>query len=787
MNTQQIPFTAFPLPGKKNQAVLITDVIKRYLYHWPLFAIGLLIAAALLFLYVKKTRPVYDVKATILIQDEKKTPTQNSPLREIDVISSSKLIENEIEILKSKKLLAKLVTDLNLGIIYKQKEGFVSRDLYGISPLKLTLIKASGDYTNAQVSIKIKDDKSFFIVSPDDTEKEMFFKDQFVDSFGSWKLEPTAALSKFKGALINIIIADPEQLTLAYQSAIGIGLSNKLSTALVLSIEDEVPQRGKDILNNLIYNYNLAGKTGKIQQTKNTLDFLDQRIASLAGELTQAEKGIEGYKSSRGMTDLTADSQINLENMQASDVKLNEVNVQLSVIEGIESYINSPRSAAETPTTFGITEPGLSRLVDKLAELQLQRDKLLATTPETNPDFDPINRQIASTKLAIKENVSNIKKSLLSTRMKLESINSRVKSSIRNLPTQEREYVSIKRQQATKENLYTYLLQKREEASVSYASSLANDQIIDQAYSGPAKNSKRALAFAAALILGLGLPAGLIYVRNMMSSKIMTREDITDTLKTPILLELPYDQAKSTIVIGQNIQTAVSEQFRALRIKLYHLFAKKEYGRVTLVTSSVPGEGKSFVSSNLSVALAYSGRKTIVLELDMRKPKIAEVFGLPKSHLGISEFLNGHIALNEIIQQSTVEPSLHFITSGQIVDNPSELLEKKALSELIESLRVMYDDIIIDSPPIHLVPDAMILSRVSDLTLYMIRQGFTQKSELDFIKELDIQKQLTNINIIFNGIQKAKYGYGYEYDTNYYMQKKTKPLDFMFSDFGSRF
>ncbi|MCF2504676.1 polysaccharide biosynthesis tyrosine autokinase [Dyadobacter sp. CY107] len=787
MSTQQIPFTAFPVPDKKNQALEIANTVKRYLYHWPLFVIGLSIAAGLLFLHIKRTRPVYSVKATILIQDEKKTPNQASPLREIDLISSSKLIENEIEILKSKKLISQLIKDLKLDVVYKIKEGLVSRDLYGISPVKLTLLSPSGDYTNAGVSIKIKDDKSFYLVIDDENQKELSFKDTLQNSFGSWKLEPTKSVSQYSGDLININIADPEALALAYQNGIGISLSNKLSTALVLSIDDEVPQRGKDIINNLIYNYNLAGKTGKIQQTKNTLDFLDQRIASLAGELTQAEKGIEGYKSSRGMTDLSADSKISLENMQVSDARLNEVNVQLSVIESIERYINASKNSSEVPTTFGITEPGLSNLIEKLSELQLQRDRLLATTPETNPDFDPINRQIYTTKAAIKENVSNIKKSLLSTKSKLQSINSEFKSSIKSIPTQEREYVSIKRQQATKENLYTYLLQKREEASVSYATSLTDDHVIDQAYAGPAKNSQRMLAFAAALLLGLGLPAGLIYVRGMLSSKITTREDITDNLKTPIIVELPLEQGKNAIAINHTSQTVVSEQFRALRIKLYYLFGKKEYGRVTLVTSSVPGEGKSFVSSNLGRTLAYSGRKTIILELDMRKPKIAEIFGISKELPGISEYLNGHAEQSEIIQHAANEPGLHFITSGQLVANPSELLEKKLLVDLIESLKYIYDDIIIDSPPIHLVPDAMILSRVSDITLYMIRQGFTQKSELEFIKELDKQKQLTNINIIFNGIQRVKYGYGYDYDTNYYMQKKSAPLSFMFSDFLGRF
>jgi len=533
-------------------------------------------------------------------------------------------------------------------------------------------------------------------------------------------------------------------------------------------------------------NYNLAAITEKKRETQSTLSFLDQRLDSLTGELTQAEKGIETFKSSRGLTDLSSNSKISLENMQANDTRLNEVNVQLSIIEGIERYVNSSQNSGKAPATLGIADIALSNSIEKLAKLQLQRDQLLATTPETNPDFEPINRQIAATKAAIKENVRNIKSSLIDEQAKLQSLNSHFEASIKSIPTEERQYVSIKRQQTIKESLYNYLLQKREEIAVSYASTLADDRIVDQAYAVPIQ-TKPSLIYGLAVFLGILLPVGLVYGRNKLNTHITNLQDIKDVLEIPFISELPFDSSQSIIHDNDSNTNAISEQFRILRTKLYYLKEEKEQGRVVLLTSSVAEEGKSFISRNLAVALAYAGRKTIILELDMRKPKIAEAFNLQREHPGISDFLKGTATRNDIIQGSGLVPNLDIIGSGSVVNNPSELLERRNLKDLLNSLKDVYDDIIIDSPPINLVADAIILSRLVDITLFIIRQGFIEKTDLHFIKELYNQKQLSNIYIIFNGIQRAKYGYGYNYNNDYYNHKKNNFFSSVFSDFASRF
>jgi tyrosine-protein kinase Etk/Wzc len=772
---------------KKKEFIDYKSIINKYLYHWPLFITGILITSTLAFLYLSTAKPQYEIKASLLIQDQSKSPDQDSALHEIDFTNSSKIIENEVEILKSNQLLNQVVNDLELWIVYRKKEDLTSINLYKVSPVHLDLLNSSGNFSHAELNIIIKDNNSFLMTMPSGKLKEFFFKNNYESSFGTWHLEPTSELTFYKGATINIIIQDPNNVTLQYQKLIDASLPNKLATTIELTLNDENAIRGKDILNSLISNYNLSASNEKKHETQRTLDFLDLRIDSLATQLTADEKGIEGFKSSRGLTDITNDSQVSLENMQTNASKLNDVNVQLSVIDGIEKYLNSPQNSDRVSASLGIDDPTLNSSIAKLNTLQLEHDKLLATTPETNPDFELINNQIRTMRAVIRENVKNIKSSLENSKAKLEGYNSTYANSIKSIPTDERQYTSIKRQQTTIEGLYTYLLKKREELTVSYASIKPNDHIVDAAYVGSVKGIPTMFICVIAFLLGIGLPTSLIYTRNYFNKTIKTTDQLKSILNIPIAIELPYERgAQKQIVINDQDINPTTEQFRALRTKLNHIYGDKKQGRVTLITSSVPNEGKSFVSSNLGVAMAYAMRKTILIELDMRKPKIAEIFNLPKEHLGLSDFIMGNASESEIIQSSGVNNNLDVISCGLQTQNPAELLEQDKLYDLISYLKNNYVDVLIDSPPVHLVPDAMIFSKHADLTLYVIRQGVTKQSELSFLKDLIAQNELPNVNLIFNGIERVKFGYGYNYVTPYYNSKKNYRGN-MFSNFSGRF
>jgi tyrosine-protein kinase Etk/Wzc len=766
MNSPNPQYSIFTTPSPLKSHPNWGAILLKYLYYWPLFIITLSITLTAGYFFQHIAKPHYELKATLLIQDQKKSPDQQTALREIDLINPSKLIENEMEVLKSKQLIGQVINDLNLSISYQKKDGFLSySDLYNYTPVKLILITRTPGTIIDEMVLVIDDKKSFTLLSAKGPSSTFEFNKVYHDDLGTWKVEATEVLPKFKGKTLKIVITDPDKMALQYQKAIDVILSNKLSTAVSLGLNDEVEQRGKDILNSLMRNYNLAASKAKDTETQSTINFLDQRIDSLKGDLAGVEKQLENFKSARGLTDLSDDSKVSLQKLQTNDGKLNDVNVQLNIIKGVEKYINSPESAGRAPSTMGITDQALTISLAKLAELEGNRETLLGTTPETNPQFEPINKQIALTKASIKENVKNIKSTLQNAKQQLQSFNSTYESSIKNIPLQEREYINIQRQQETKVNLYTYLLRKREELAVSYAATLPNDRIVDVAYTSSLKKGQKTLIFALSFFLGLALPVGFVYSKKAVQNKITDVKEITLT-GIPVIGEISFSKSKAAIVVARGTSDIVSEQFRSLRAKLYHVLKQK--GRVMLLTSSIAGEGKSFVSGNLALVLALAERKTVVIELDLRKPKLAQAFNLPEGNPGITDYLLGNASTGLIIQKHPELANLSIISSGSAIDNPSELIEQSNLKNLIQFLRENYDDVIIDSPPVHLVTDAIVLSSLADITLYVVRQGYTSKSELDFINEMKDKDLLNNIQVVFNSIQRIKHGYGYKFNNSYY-------------------
>lgn len=785
MKNQQFVFVPFSgAEGKKQNN--LREVISKCSYHWPLFLVSMIIMIALALFYMKVAKPVYHVKAKLSIKDEKKSTAEKVALDELNISTTPKLVESEIEILKSRPIVKEVVDKLQLWVNYAEPFHYSANDLYSRSPVRFKFLKAAREIPESTFDILVKSRDRFILYERDKEPLSVSFKSTLSNNMGTWRLDTTGTINEYIGKRIRVSVTDPYKTISVYQSRIATTL-NKDAPIVELKIDDEVPERGKEILDHLISAYKASNIIDKNKETESTLRFIDERLASLTGELTDVEKNVEGYKSSIGLTDISSQSKFYLDNVQSNDSRLNEVNVQLNVIEGIERYVNTAEKAENIPATLGITDPGLINLVDQLTKFQLQRDKLLAITPESNPIFVPLNRQINSTKAAIKENVRGIKSSLLTTKRQLQRINSNFESSIKGLPGQERQYVSIKRQQGIKENLYIYLLQQREQVALSYASTLTDARTVEEAhYEEP--QSKKTYALSFALLFGFMLPVGLIYGRDMLRNRILTRSEIEATISVPIISELIQEDNTSPIVVTSDRSAyAIGEQIRALRTNLLHFYQKKERGKVTLFTSSISGEGKSFVASNIGVSLAVSGRKTIILELDLRKPKITRTFNLDTSNPGLTNLLNGEVSKEEAIQPSDVHPNLDIMSSGPIPSNPSELLEGRELEQLIEELRFEYDNILIDSPPLRLVTDAMILARLSDVTLYLIRQGHTSKEELKFIEQMKEENKLPNLNVVFNGINKGKYGYGYNYDYSYYSQKDSRSIAFYIRDFLKRF
>jgi len=778
MNLENIPYSDFEEFKEESNSLNLREKVSKYLYHWPLFVISIALCLGLAFVHLKFSSPIYFVKAKLLIKDGANTETA---LSERDLFKGIKMIENEIEILKSKTLMKQVVTDLQLWTVYEFQNEFRTTDIYGSSPVHFNLLSSDQPLSGQVITIRIVNRDSFILKQPH-SEQKVPFNTNLQNRFGVWRLTPTDHLNGFIGSTINIRLNDPDAVTHNYLGAVSVTLSRDQSTVVDLGIRDYVPERAENVINRLIVVYNSASVADKNKVSVSTLRFIEDRLASISGELMAVEKDVEGYKSSRGLTDLSSKSRIFLDNVQSNDARINEVKLQFEAINEIERYIRSADNRGIAPATVGITDPILLSLINRLMDLESQREKLLATVPEGNPIFQPINRQISATKRSISENIQGVKSSLRVTQSKLNNFNSSYQASIREIPGQEREFISIKRQQTIKEDLYIYLLQKREEAAVSYASITSGNRVVDSAYYVGQQSVNKPYTYALALIMGFILPGAFIFLRDLIKNRIESSRDIQTSVAVPILGEISFQKLDGLVVLQNLPDRLISEQFRALRTKLNYLHGPRDGGRVTLVTSGMPGDGKSFITTNLAAALANTGRKTIIVELDFRKPAILSSFGLDKP-IGLNDYLSGRASKEEIVQHSEVNPNLFIIGAGQLSANPSELLEQSEMTGLIDWLRINFDEILIDTPPILLVTDAMILARYSDVNLYVIRQGYTHKSQLESVSQLWREHKLQKLNIVFNGVENRGTAYQYSY---YKTQEKQGVKDRM-NSFLKRF
>ncbi|NEU10006.1 polysaccharide biosynthesis tyrosine autokinase [Flavihumibacter sp. R14] len=775
MDSQMVQFVSYNELPKEEENGSLRVTLKKYFFHWPLFGSAIATCLLLAFLYVRYADRIFNVRAQLLFKDEQTgSGHRESALQELDMVSSSKVVENEMEILKSRILMTKVVNDLQLWTAYKKVGLIADQDLYGQYPVGLVLLKQTGYFADTKFVIRILDDKKY-LLKQGDQESEFFFSSKLKTGSGIWSLQPTEDLKNFIGETIIITVNEPDLVAQGILANFNTAVIGKQATVVELALKETVPERGKDILDRLIEVYSLAAIQDNNRANESTLKFLNERLAEVTVELTGVEKEVESFKSSKGLTDISAQSNFYLQNVTDNDRQLNGVNVEIEVLRGISQYINSPKTS-RPPATTGISDPALATLVNQLINLESQRDRLLANTPESHPMFEPINRQLYTTRESIKDIIKGVNTSLLSTRRKLQSYDSKFMSSIRDLPSQERQHIILQRQQEIKADLYVYLLKKREEASLSYASTLSNTRIVQKAFYGAPISPRTSLTYAFALLMGFIIPAGFIYGRDILNNKVLDSKEIVNTTLVPLLGELMYQEGPKVIVMKEPNCRILAEQFRSLRTNLQFVPRNESNGRVTMLTSSMSGEGKSFIASNLGAAFSVSGRKTIILEMDLRKPTIYKYFGLEKAP-GLTSYLNGTAEIEDIIQPAEGLPNLFIIRVGELPSNPSEVLEEPAIKVLIEKLRLSFDEILIDTPPVQLVTDGMIISQYCDIHLYVIRQGITYKSHLEYLKQLYQDKKLNNLHVVFNGVEiSGRNSYKTDVDYAYYandnIQKK---------------
>jgi tyrosine-protein kinase Etk/Wzc len=739
-------------------------ILMRYAQHWKWFVLSLLLTAGAAYAYLLYQTPIYKVQTSLLIKDDKKGLSEDNILKEMDIFTPKKVIENEMEILKSYALMDKVVTRLGLDVQYFHPTNTIKQEIYNQSPIRVIVEKGRPILYETDLTITVEKPGSVRI------DDAVYPVNQSIKTpYGRLRI---FARDPLKTSAEPIIVrVSPRQKTVdGFLKRLTVDPSSKASTVLLMTLEDAVPQKGEAVLNELITEYNSAAIVDKNIVASNTLNFIEERLQLIAGELSTVEKGVESYKSAEGITDLSSQAAVFLETVKENDDQLNQATIQLGIIQDLERYVNSKSTErGVAPSALTISDPILLGLVGKVSELELQRDQLSRTTTTNNPLLQSLDSQIKATKESLSENIQNLKRTLSSTQSKLKSTNRQLESQIRTIPSKERALVNITRQQSIKNNLYTYLLEKREETALSYASTVADSRTIDPPRSGsePIKPVKSTI-FLMFGLLGLVLPIGVLGARDALNNRISRRSDVEAISQVPILGEIVASRNLDALIMVSGQRSIIAEQIRALRTNLQFLRSNPTGSQVVMFTSSISGEGKSFLSLNLGASLALVDRPTVILEMDLRKPKIHSVLGLPNT-IGISNYLIQEATLDDVLQEIPGFPNYHIITCGPIPPNPAELLSSPALEQLFKELRERFAYIIVDSPPIGLVTDAQLIAPFVDATMYMVRHDHTPKAYLRMIDNLYKEHRFQRLNLILNAVgggESYQYGYGYGY-SNY--------------------
>lgn len=764
----------------------LKEFIFKYLRYWPMFLAFILIALAIAFIKLRYATPIYAVKGSLFVNKQNNNGNAATDLQTMFLFPDNVNLKNELEILKSKPLLKRVAENLDLQITYFNKGNVRTTNVYGSSPIKLEIVSIK-DFSGAFMLDIEATEKSFKFTN---TNNPIEYSTIFQTSAGSFRLHKIPGRTFSISNSDNYIIRYNSLPATASALALSLTTSQTIDQATILDISMETDniQFGKDVVNELMKEYAKMNIEAKKEISQVTMQFIDERLDTIKEELGGVETGLLRFKEKNEVIDLPTQSLQYFENFSETNSQLVAQQVQIGIVDYLIDYINNPaRRFSIVPTNLGIQEPSLALLVTQYNTLQLQHSALVQTTGPSNPSLIAIESSIDKLREQILEALKNVKRSYQIAANKLLEQATRFRSNIRSVPSKAKNLLDIERQQKIKQDLYLFLLQKREEAAISAAATVAGSYPLEDASSSsnPVKPNKNT-TYLIALFAGILLPILVISISEMLNDKIREREEISVETKAPIIGEIGH-AANETLVVNAKARTVVAEQFRIMRTNIQYLINKIRQP-VVLVTSSVSGEGKSFVATNYGAALALTGKKTIVLEFDIRKPRLLKGLSMQVSK-GLSNYIIGNAGLEEIIHPVPEFNNLYVIGCGPIPPNPSELLLDMQVGKLFDELKNRFDHIIIDSAPVGLVSDAFTLSAYADASLYIIRHGYTLKRQLSMVEDLYQQKRLPSMGLVINDIQTQGrykgyygygggsyygYGYGYGYGGDYFQSSNTK-------------
>ena len=775
----------------KDKELDLKDLLKTYLKHWRWFLASIITMAFLAFVYLRYTVPKYSASAKIQILEEKSASSELSVLQDLDMFSGGTTkIEDEIEILKSRENFIQVVKNLKLNVKYYVLGSLKNNELYGGNfPFTINFISPDSivNKVNHTFYVDLKTNTSFQYGEDEDSPfKKYDYGSRIKTEIGDIILVPnTQHLESFKKNRLKITI-DPIPIVAAkYRNDIVISPADKMSSIVNISLVDPVQDRAIDIIKELILTNNANAVADKKNIADRTTKFINDRIAEIYSDLSSVDETAETFKENRGIADLGSQSNVNFTQSAANEKQLQDASIQLNIANSMKDLISDQEGYDFIPTNVGLNDAGIASAAQQYNDLVSQRNRLLESSNEKNPVIVKLNQQLEGLRRGMQSSLNNVTNNLNLQVNSLSKQLSQINSRIYATPSNERALRDISRQQQTTESLYLYLLQKREESQITFASAAPKSKIVDAAYgSNLPVSPKPKIIYLAAIILGLIIPFAIIYTKDLLDDKIHNKLDLERiTENIPVIVEIPKLGKKDDRLVKKEDRSVLAESLRILRTNLNYIQKshKSTPNNIIFLTSSVPGEGKTFISSNLAAIYANTGKRVLLIGADIRNPKLYDFFATddmiqadklkPRRSTkdGLTEYLvNSNLKIQDITVPANVnENSIDIIFSGKIPPNPTELLMNDRMGDLFKKVSELYDYVIVDTAPLMVVTDTLLISEYASQILYVVKAGSTEKKVLNFPVKLKAEGKLKGLSFVVNNVKQANLGYGGKYGYGY--------------------
>jgi len=743
---------------------------KMLLNHWKLFLFSMLVFIALGKAYLMVATPQYLISSALVVEAQAAPASPSSAFSGgLSTIASNENLKNEGDVLRTRNLIQETVKTLHLNINVFSGSGMLAQQIYDESPFEASISNQKVDTLKRKMyKIDVINRESFHLSNDDD---DLEVNGQFGKPIRLPQYDlviqpkPHAPIVQ---SVYSVQITSEDEAIATLLKNYDAEFSDKTTSAVDITLYYPNARRGELIVDHLMRQYlkdNIATKKAKIDSM---LTFINNRIALVEKELAGIEGNYEQYKASNSIADINEQSRVLVGNANDYQNQYNNQQVQLSVIYQLEKFLKDPANKQSIPGSLNVQDASFTAALNDYNDLIIQRQKKLLSYTEESPLVVNIDQQLAISRDNLLQNIKSYKQAMEAKSSKLGDQTSLAKGSLKSVPTKQRSLNDFGRQQDLKQQLYIYLLQKREETALAKTSNIPTSHIIDNAKSTkePAKPLKPVIYLLSAL-LGFIVPFGYVNNKTQPHVIISSEQDIQDHTDVSIIGKIGHSSISNRVMIEDSAKSAVTESFRTLRTKIQNILNSEET-QIIMVTSSVNGEGKTFISANLANILAKTDKKVLLMELDLRKPKLSEILNQDSSIAGFSDYLQGSLELDDIIKPTELNENLFLISSGPVVSNASELLLNKKTKFMLETLKEQFDYIIIDSSPMGLVSDALILEKYADMTIYICRHNYTNTEQINLVNQLKSKDNIENMYLVINDVDFAKAGYfGYGYGLGY--------------------